>query len=135
MSSAGASSKYAEAIRDLAGGRAGRALKGLCHELASQLQEIHPELRLERGHYFCPARAGGQPHWWCRAPDGTVIDPTADQFASAGTGAYVALDAQAPEPRGRCLYCGELVYLRADSLCDSSCAEAFGRTLTGRGTA
>ena len=48
-------------------------------------------LELVRGHYLCPVW-GEQAHWWVKKPDGTIIDPTKDQFPSKGCGQYVEFD-------------------------------------------
>lgn len=61
--------------------------RGKCKEMSEQLVKEDPLLRLVRGHYFCPVW-GKQPHWWCELPDGTVIDPTVNQFPTKGDGAY-----------------------------------------------
>src|SRR5512147_194408 len=65
--------------------------RGKCREMAKQLCKADPTLRLVRGHYHCP-EWGAQTHWWCVKPDGTIVDPSAAQFPSKGSGKYVPLD-------------------------------------------
>ena len=65
--------------------------RGKCFELASAACTADPSLTLVRGWYHCPIW-GNQAHWWCVKPDGTIVDPTAKQFPSAGLGAYEPYD-------------------------------------------
>jgi len=60
-----------------------------------------PTLVLVRGWYLCPIW-GKQAHWWCCAPDGTIMDPTVLQFPSGGTGEYIPFDGILT-----CEYCGK----------------------------
>lgn len=75
--------------------------RGKCKEMSEALVAADPTLTLVRGHYFCPIW-GEQAHWWTRAPDGKVIDPTKDQFPSRGIGEYVEFDGNIP-----CSNCGK----------------------------
>lgn len=65
--------------------------RGKCKEMSEDLCAQDPTLTLVRGHYYCHV-FGEQPHWWCTKPDGTIVDPTAKQFPSNGSGAYVEFD-------------------------------------------
>lgn len=65
--------------------------RGKCKEMSEALVAQDPTLTLVRGHYLCPIW-GEQPHWWCKKSDGTVVDPTKDQFPSRGCGEYVEFD-------------------------------------------
>ena len=65
--------------------------RGKCKELSSYLVDKDPTLTLVRGHYCCPYW-GKQPHWWVVKSDGTIIDPTAKQFPSKGSGEYIAFN-------------------------------------------
>lgn len=65
--------------------------RGKCKEYAEALCKEDPSLRLVRGHYMCPFW-GPQPHWWCEKPDGTVVDPTVEQFPAPQVGEYVEFD-------------------------------------------
>jgi hypothetical protein len=65
--------------------------RGKCKEMSEALVAADPTLTLVRGHYFC-LQWGEQAHWWCKQPDGTIVDPTKYQFPSQGRGAYVEFD-------------------------------------------
>jgi len=65
--------------------------RGKCKEMSEALVAIDPTLTLMRGHYIDPVW-GKQPHWWAKKPDGTIVDPTADQFPSKGCSVYVEFD-------------------------------------------
>lgn len=65
-----------------------QALRGKCKEYAEKLVEEDSSLTLQRGHYICPIW-GKQPHWWTTKPDGSIIDPTIDQFPKPHIGEYV----------------------------------------------
>jgi hypothetical protein len=88
-----------------------------CREVTQSMAEAFPDLKRIRGHYCCPV-SGTQPHWWLIDSQGSIVDPTANQFPSRGTGDYV--EYAGPEPTGKCLDCGELVYT-ADLFCDDTC--------------
>lgn len=77
--------------------------RGKCKEMSEELCASNPTLRLVRGHYWCPIW-GDQPHWWCKQPDGTVIDPSKNQFPSKGCGTYTEFNGIIP-----CSNCGKAV--------------------------
>lgn len=54
--------------------------RGKCKKLAEAAVAEDPTLRLVRGYYTCPMWRTTEPHWWCERPDGTIVDPTKDQF-------------------------------------------------------
>lgn len=62
--------------------------RGKCKEMSEALIKADPSLTLVRGHYYDPIW-GEQPHWWCKKVDGTIVDPTKDQFPSKGKCTYV----------------------------------------------
>ena len=90
-----------------------------CKEWAYAMVACFPELRLVRGHYVCPVE-GKVPHWWCVTPLECIVDPTAIQFVSLGSGEYIPYDESLPEPTGKCLNCGELRY-NDDGCCGPAC--------------
>ena len=92
---------------------------GQCLEVTLQMQHAFPELQRIKGHYYC-AIWGERCHWWLQTADGEVVDPTAMQFPSKGTGVYVPLCSDEPEPIGRCVNCGEYCY-NDPNFCSSSC--------------
>lgn len=63
------------------------ALRGKCKEYAEAAVEADKSLTLVRGHYYCSVW-GKQQHWWTVRADGTIFDPTKDQFPSLGQGDY-----------------------------------------------
>lgn len=75
--------------------------RGKCKEMSEALIATDPTLTLVRGHYYCPFW-GEQAHWWCKAPDGTIVDPTKLQFPSKGAGIYVEFDGNV-----ECSNCGK----------------------------
>lgn len=93
--------------------------RGQCATVTEAMAAAFPELRRVRGHYVCPLENRRIPHWWIVAPDGTVIDPTGDQFASCGMGEYE--EYVGPEPTGHCLDCGAMLFGR-EMFCDAECA-------------
>ncbi len=62
--------------------------RGKCKEMSEQAVAADPSLILVRGYYYCPYY-GEQQHWWTKHQDGTIFDPTKDQFPSKGLGQYV----------------------------------------------
>ena len=66
--------------------------RGKCLEMSQEAILANPDLTLVRGHYFCPIWNKDEPHWWTIKSDGTVYDPSAKQFPSAGLGIYTPFD-------------------------------------------
>lgn len=66
--------------------------RGKCKELSEQAYAEDPTLTLVRGHYYCPIWDSDEQHWWCKKPDGTIVDPSKLQFPSAGLGEYREFD-------------------------------------------
>lgn len=62
--------------------------RGRCKELAEAACAADPTLTLVRGHYFCPVWNSDEQHWWTVREDGTVYDPSKEQFPSKGLGVY-----------------------------------------------
>lgn len=77
--------------------------RGKCKEMSEALVAADPTLALVRGHYY-DFQWGAQQHWWCKRPDGTIVDPTKDQFPSHGLGIYTEFDGTIP-----CEYCEKSV--------------------------
>jgi len=89
-----------------------------CHQWSHAMVAAFPELRLARGYYMDPID-GRRGHWWCVTADGTIVDPTAEQFWPHGE--YVEL-ADDEVPTGVCLNCGgDCFHLRA--VCSDECGE------------
>lgn len=69
-----------------------KEFRGRCKELAEKAFRKADDLRLVRGHYFCPIWNTEEPHWWCEREDGSIVDPSARQFPSNGAGIYTEFD-------------------------------------------
>ena len=81
--------------------------RGKCKELVDNLCKKDPTLTPVRGHYICWSW-GKQAHWWATKPDGTIVDPSVDQFPKPHIGEYLPFngivlcaecDKQIPEER------------------------------------
>ncbi len=94
-----------------------------CAKYAEQMAEAFPELTRVRGHYYCSVQ-GERRHWWLVSEDGHIVDPTASQFPSKGTGEYKIWPGATEEPTGTCVYCGNDCY-RGRQLCDELCARKY----------
>lgn len=66
--------------------------RGKCKEFAEAACVDDPTLRLVRGKYYCPIWNTEEPHWWTVHEDGSIYDPTKDQFPSHGLGFYEEFD-------------------------------------------
>lgn len=95
--------------------------KGQCAYYTQQMVAAFPELRRVRGHYR-PLAGGSLPHWWCAAPDGTIVDPTVAQFQLHGPAEYD--EWTGPVPTGRCPNCGNYAYDH-QTTCSAECATEF----------
>jgi hypothetical protein len=103
-------------------------VRGRCQGAATRMSETFSELRLVRG--YCLLANGWRPqHWWCEAPDGTVIDPTAAQYTEyTDIIGYEEYDEalHGPLPIGKCMHCGCEVYNKTNrGLCSTECQVAF----------
>jgi len=65
--------------------------RGKCKEYVDEAIKKDTTLTAVRGHYICPFW-GKQPHWWCVRKDGTIFDPTIDQFPKPHIGDYIPFD-------------------------------------------
>jgi hypothetical protein len=74
--------KYHESQRDTL--PEARIVKARCMEFTKAFCIRFPELRPERGWVKTAILDHqdykGQEHWWCVAPDSTIVDPTLNQF-------------------------------------------------------
>jgi hypothetical protein len=69
-------------------------LKGKCYAWTHKFVEAFPQLRQVCGFY------GHGEHYWCVEPDGTIVDPTVEQFDEALDQIYL----------GKCMNCGSEIY-------------------------
>lgn len=81
-----------------------RLYRGKCKQMSEALVAEDPTLTLVRGHYFCPIWNSDEPHWWCERPDGSIVDPTREQFPSKGSGIYTPFNGMC-----ECSNCGKEV--------------------------
>ena len=99
--------------------------RGKCKEISEHFIALDPTLILVRGYYMCPTW-GQQPHWWCKKQDGTIFDPTSDQFPSKGRFTYIEFDGKI-----QCSDCGkEITEEEADidgnyAFCSYQCHARF----------
>lgn len=119
---------YAEWIERYVASKPSRFVRGCCQEAVEAMVQDFPELRKAAGFVYCDW--GRDEHWWCVAPDGSVVDPTREQFNIVFE--YEELDLNDPKTRdrvpiGRCVNCGEETYRSSYSseVCSESCASAF----------
>ena len=104
--------RYLDWIESYVSRQPGRFLRGQCKEATAEMVAAFPELRQAAG--FTRSSYGREQHWWCVTPDGTVVDPTVEQYAG-GVWEYLELDLDDPEtrrvvPTGVCQNCGGDVY-------------------------
>jgi hypothetical protein len=78
--------------------------RGKCREMCEEAIKADPTLTIVRGHYYCPIWNTEEQHWWTVRPDGSIFDPTARQFPSAGLGIYTPFDGMV-----ECAQCGKRV--------------------------
>lgn len=115
--------KYAEWIESYVTCIPNRFVRGKCAEATRKMVEEFPELRRACGFVFAPW--GEDQHWWCVAPDGSVVDPTREQFPWVG--GYEEVDPANPHrpiPTGRCMECGNSAY-GGETFCDKECETTF----------
>jgi hypothetical protein len=99
--------------------------RGKCKEYCEELISKDQSLTLVRGYYY-DISWGEQQHWWCKKTDGTIVDPTKDQFPSKGNGEYVEFDGNVT-----CAECGkEIPEEEADidgryAFCSYTCHSRF----------
>lgn len=97
-----------------------------CAQFVREMQARFPDLRRVAGFYYAPdSDASHGEHWWLEDERGNVIDPTADQFPSQGTGRYVRYDPRLHcVVKGKCMNCGIGLFSREGSYpCSRSCAK------------
>lgn len=56
--------------------------RGKCKEYCQELAITNPSLEIVRGYFYEPFWREKEPHWWCKTPEGDIIDPTVKQFPS-----------------------------------------------------
>lgn len=106
-----------------------------CDECTSDMAQQFPELQRVRGHYVDLLTRVEHQHWWLVTPNEHIVDPTRLQFPDGGNGIYLPLREQ-DEPCGRCLNCGEAIYMTDEDkvsfdLCSKNCEVEFRASLMG----
>lgn len=97
--------------------------RGKCKELSEAAVAKDSSLRLVRGYYYEPIWGTIEQHWWTVREDGTIYDPTKDQFPSRGLGTYEEFDGWY-----NCEECGkeieekDAVYCGNYVVCSNQCA-------------
>lgn len=120
---------YLEWIAAYVAARSG-FVRGACSTATLEMVEAFPELRRAGGFVF--VAWGRDEHFWCVAPDGSIVDPTAAQFPG-GVFRYDELDLNDPKtreivPTGYCMNCGGDTFKGA-TFCDQDCEADFGAAL------
>jgi len=104
---------------------------GLCEEATVGMLAQFSELKRVRGHVrWQGQREKPWPHWWCVAPDGSIVDPTVEQFPAVEL-VYEAWDERRPEPTGKCHDCGDYVF-GGSEFCSQKCAASTAEYLNRR---
>lgn len=106
--------RFHESVRDSLS--TGEVVRAKCMEYTKAMTAAFPELRRVSGFYTFGEEDGsdteespGEEHWWCVAPDGSIIDPTAAQFFPGGNYVEYREDFHVIR-RGRCMACGSDIY-------------------------
>lgn len=124
---------YADWIEAFVASQPNGFVRGKCSAATAEMVKMFPELRRVAG--FAHVSWGRDQHWWCVAPDGSVVDPTVAQFGAIGVIKYEEVDiadpaAAATVPTGVCMDCGGDVY-NDDTFCSAECQEATAAYLNG----
>lgn len=108
-------------------------VRGLCDPATTEMVKAFPELRRACGLATWNAghREVRDQHWWCVAPDGMIVDPTAAQFT--GQVLYEELNLDNPDdvariPTGVCMGCGGDVY-EGKTFCGDACEGSVMRDM------
>lgn len=116
---------YEEWIENYVSRQPERFVRGKCKDACSEMRLQFPELRAAAGFVYCTW--GRDQHWWCVTPDGTVVDPTKEQFQRVFM--YEELDLLDPNDRARvptgvCMDCGGDVY-ESKTFCSDQCESDY----------
>ena len=113
------------------------ACLGRCHEAVTAMNLAFPDLTKVRGHVHCPQPWGKRGHWWLTTADGTIVDPTVEQF-TAGIYEYEPYKEGDDVRLGACMDCGEMFWgpiadAGKKTFCNSTCeARTRAYLKTGR---
>ena len=107
-------------------------MHGKCIEATKAMQESFPELKIVKGHVYCPHPWGKRSHAWCVTPRGDIVDPTKSQFP--GIFEYEAWRPGQEVRVGKCMNCGDEIWEAIEtldeeparkSICSKACTESF----------
>jgi hypothetical protein len=107
-----------------------------CFTMTLSMKAAFPELIRVRGHVLLSNGWPLRPHWWLRAPDGSIVDPTVAQFSNAYHGtnttviSYQEWDETQPAPTGSCANCAHGLCYNGDMFCCMYCETAFAKDLS-----
>ena len=125
---------YDEWIADWASKQ--RIIRGACGRAVNAMVEAFPELKRVAG--WVIFTGGSSEHFWCVAPDGSIVDPTFSQF-SGKLLRYQEFQPGDEVRVGRCLNCGDGIFAQiqglddrsaARSVCTPECAQALEASLS-----
>jgi hypothetical protein len=103
---------------------------GDCREVTERMAAQFPELRRVRGFYE-DWLWGDREHWWLVAPDGSIVDPTAEQFPTKGRASYREWKEGAKEPVGMCPNCGGYIFEDHGGVCSDLCGKQYAAYIMG----
>lgn len=97
----------------------------LCREACEKMKEAFPELTLTNGLIQVGTEKDERTHWWCKDPEGNVVDPTAHQYKIFGMRIvfYNEIDDEhdlRKYPQGKCANCGETYFIGKNNWGDST---------------
>ena len=98
-----------------------------CSEATQKMVNVFTELKRVRGLAHVEEPDGlpptRTPHWWCIAPDGSIVDPTAHQYPTKIL-EYEEADESKGSPTGKCPNCGGLCY-KNEYFCSKKCNKEY----------
>lgn len=106
---------------------------GQCRLAVQEMTGVFPELRQVYG-CVIDRSWGRRSHWWCVAPNGAIVDPTAAQFPELLD--YVEWRPGDAVRIGKCGYCGKEIFAAVQSLsalparkyvCDDECGAVYAK--------
>lgn len=104
-------------------------LLGKCVAAVDAMHQEFPELRKVRGHVETPW--GRRGHWWLEASDGSIIDPTAEQFPAIWS--YDEFKDGDEVRLGSCMNCGVELWGQPEEygkcICSQECHDAYASYL------
>lgn len=91
---------------------------GQCKVACQRMKDVFPELEITNG-FVTLMFTREQTHWWCKDPDGNIVDPTAIQYREGGTPIidYEEITDDHDErkyPKTKCMNCGEYYYVKPE---------------------